>query len=125
MVLGAAGGIRIPSAIVQVISRVLDRGMPLEAAIAAPRVHPMSTIDEQNIRHVHLRGMEVDRTRKGWSRRAVRKWKSAQFDIDEIREEGRFGRVYAVAADGFRLDGYADPDGEGTGSRSVTCRPVE
>ena len=125
MVLGAAGGIRIPSAIVQVISRVLDRGMTLEAAIAAPRVHPMSTIDEQNVRHVHLRGMEVDRTPKGWSRRVVRKWKSAQFDVDEIREEGRFGRVYAVAAGGSRLDGYADPDGEGTGSRSVTCRPVE
>ncbi|MEE3278673.1 MAG: hypothetical protein VX211_02685, partial [Pseudomonadota bacterium] len=87
--------------------------------------HPMSTIDEQNVRHVHLRGMEVDRTPKGWSRRVVRKWKSAQFDVDEIREEGRFGRVYAVAAGGSRLDGYADPDGEGTGSKSVTCRPVE
>ena len=125
MVLGAAGGIRIPSAIVQVISRVIDRGMSLETAIAAPRVHPMNTIDEQNVRHVHLRGMEVDRTAKGWSRRAIRKWRSAQFDVDEIREEGRFGRVYAVAARGSRLDGYADPDGEGAGSRSVTCRPVE
>ena len=121
MTLGAAGGIRIPSAIVQVISRVIDRGMSLEKAIAAPRVHPMSTIDEQNVRHVHLRGMEVDRTGNGWPRRVIRRWRSSEFDINEIRENGRFGRVYALEGLGERIEGFADPDGEGTSSPGVTC----
>ena len=125
MVLGAAGGIRIPSAIVQVISRVIDRGMPLEAAIAAPRVHPMSSIDANNVRHVHLMGMEIERTANGWSKSALRQWKSAKFDVDEIEGRGKFGRVYAALAVGNRLQGFADPDGEGTSSRAVTCGPVE
>ncbi len=125
MVLGAAGGIRIPSAIVQVISRVIDRGMPLEAAIAAPRVHPMSSIDANNVRHVHLMGMEIERTANGWSKSALRQWKSAKFDVEEIEGGGKFGRVYAARAVGNRLQGFADPDGEGTSSRAVTCDPVE
>jgi gamma-glutamyltranspeptidase/glutathione hydrolase len=125
MVLGAAGGIRIPSAIVQVISRVIDRGMPLEAAIAAPRVHPMSSIDANNVRHVHLMGMEIERTANGWSKSALRQWKSAKFNVDEIEGSGKFGRVYAALAVGNRLQGFADPDGEGTSSRAVTCGPVE
>ncbi|MCH2335583.1 MAG: gamma-glutamyltransferase, partial [Pseudomonadales bacterium] len=125
MVLGAAGGIRIPSAIVQVISRVIDRGMPLEAAIAAPRVHPMSSIDANNVRHVHLMGMEIERTANGWSKSALRQWKSAKFNVDEIEGSGKFGRVYAARAMGNRLQGFADPDGEGTSSRAVTCGPVE
>ena len=125
MVLGAAGGIRIPSAIVQVISRVIDRGTPLEAAIAAPRVHPMSSIDANNVRHVHLMGMEIERTANGWSKSALRQWKSAKFDVEEIEGSGKFGRVYAARAVGNRLQGFADPDGEGTSSRAVTCGPVE
>ena len=125
MVLGAAGGIRIPSAIVQVISRVIDRGTPLEAAIAAPRVHPMSSIDANNVRHVHLMGMEIERTANGWSKSALRQWKSAKFNVDEIEGSGKFGRVYAARAMGNRLQGFADPDGEGTSSRAVTCGPVE
>ena len=121
MALGAAGGIRIPSAIVQVISRVIDRGMPLGTAIAAPRVHPMSSIDAKNVRHVHLRGMEIERTANGWSNADLRQWQSAKFDVDEIRGRGKFGRVYRVEAIGNRLQGIADPDGEGTSSAAVTC----
>ena len=45
MTLGAAGGLRILSGIVQVISRTIDRGMDLEAAVAAPRVHPSQGTD--------------------------------------------------------------------------------
>ncbi|MEE3279032.1 MAG: gamma-glutamyltransferase [Pseudomonadota bacterium] len=122
MTLGAAGGIRIPSAIVQVISRVVDRDMPLESAIAAPRVHPMSTIDEQNVRHVNLKGMEVDRTDNGWPRRVIRRWRSVAFDIDEIKESGRFGRVYALEGLDGRIEGFADPAGEGASSPAVNCR---
>ncbi|GIS57043.1 MAG: hypothetical protein CM1200mP1_09810 [Candidatus Neomarinimicrobiota bacterium] len=38
--LGAAGGSRIPSSIVAVISRIIDQGYSLETAMAMPRVHP-------------------------------------------------------------------------------------
>ncbi len=39
MVLGSPGGSRIPTAVYQVLSDVIDQGMPLPAAIAAPRLH--------------------------------------------------------------------------------------
>ncbi|MYG19690.1 MAG: hypothetical protein F4208_09050, partial [Gemmatimonadales bacterium] len=40
LVLGAAGGIRIISAVGQAVTRVIDDGLALPAALAAPRVHP-------------------------------------------------------------------------------------
>ena len=40
LVLGAAGGKRIPSAIVNVVGRTLGQGLSLPDAVAAPRVHP-------------------------------------------------------------------------------------
>lgn len=39
LVLGSAGSNRIRSTILQVISNVIDRGMPVAAAVEAPRVH--------------------------------------------------------------------------------------
>jgi gamma-glutamyltranspeptidase/glutathione hydrolase len=39
LVLGTPGGDTIPSTIVQVLRNVVDRGLPLDAAVAAPRVH--------------------------------------------------------------------------------------
>ncbi len=39
MVLGSPGGSRIPTAVYQVLSDVIDQGMPLPAAVAAPRLH--------------------------------------------------------------------------------------
>jgi gamma-glutamyltranspeptidase/glutathione hydrolase len=41
LTLGGAGSRRIISAILQVISNVLDRGMPLDAAVSCPRIHPL------------------------------------------------------------------------------------
>lgn len=38
LVLGAAGSERIPGAILHVLSNVIDRGLPLDEAVAAPRV---------------------------------------------------------------------------------------
>jgi gamma-glutamyltranspeptidase/glutathione hydrolase len=38
LVVGAAGGARIPGAILQVLSNIIDRGYSLEKAVAAPRV---------------------------------------------------------------------------------------
>ena len=39
LALGAAGGARIVSGVVQVISRVIDDGLTLSEAVEAPRVH--------------------------------------------------------------------------------------
>jgi gamma-glutamyltranspeptidase / glutathione hydrolase len=39
LVLGTPGGDTIPSTIAQVLRNVVDRGMPLDRAVAAPRVH--------------------------------------------------------------------------------------
>jgi gamma-glutamyltranspeptidase/glutathione hydrolase len=39
MALGAAGSRRITSALLQTISRVIDRGLPIDRAVSAPRVH--------------------------------------------------------------------------------------
>ncbi len=46
MVLGSPGGPRIITSVMQVISNVLDHGMRLRDAVAAPRVHHQSLPDE-------------------------------------------------------------------------------
>ncbi len=46
MVLGSPGGPRIITGVLQVISNVLDHGMPLGDAVAAPRIHHQSLPDE-------------------------------------------------------------------------------
>jgi gamma-glutamyltranspeptidase/glutathione hydrolase len=45
-VLGAPGGRRIPTAIAQVVSNLLDHGMGIQDAIAAPRLHAESRVVE-------------------------------------------------------------------------------
>ena len=39
LVVGSAGSIRLRAAILQIVVNVVHHGMPVEAAIAAPRVH--------------------------------------------------------------------------------------
>ena len=45
MVLGSPGGSRIPTAVYQVLSDVIDQGMPLGTAVAAPRLHHQALPD--------------------------------------------------------------------------------
>jgi gamma-glutamyltranspeptidase/glutathione hydrolase len=45
MTLGAAGSTRIITAVAQVISDVIDHGMPIQQAISAPRVYRTNTTD--------------------------------------------------------------------------------
>ena len=50
MALGAAGGSRIPSSLVAVISRVIDQSFTLDEAMKLPRVHPTAAhIEIENI----------------------------------------------------------------------------
>ena len=45
LVVGAAGGARIPTAVAQVVVHVIDDGMRLDEALAAPRLHHQHTPD--------------------------------------------------------------------------------
>ena len=44
LAIGAAGSERIPTAILQVIVNVIDRGMPLDKAVAAPRIFAIGNL---------------------------------------------------------------------------------
>ncbi|WP_461488784.1 gamma-glutamyltransferase family protein [Pontibacter sp. HJ8] len=104
MALGAAGGSRIPTAVVSVISRVIDQGMSLENALAAPRVHPdMDTV----IMEMH--------TGIAWKRSVIENMQKRGFLVKEDAEEAKFGRVHAIIFDPKKklFTGGADPDWEG------------
>ena len=104
LVLGAAGGKRIPSSIVNVVGRVLGQGLSLPDAVAAPRVHPGGE------------GFELDK---------------AAGVVDELAQLGfetaivtqPAARVHAVAFDAVSGEwiGAADPRGRGSarGPRSA------
>jgi gamma-glutamyltranspeptidase/glutathione hydrolase len=53
LVLGSPGGSRIPTAVYQVITNVIDQGMPLPAAVTAPRIHHQALPD---VLHVETDG---------------------------------------------------------------------
>jgi gamma-glutamyltranspeptidase/glutathione hydrolase len=75
LVVGASGSARIPGAILQVISNVLDRGFSLERAMAAPRIYaqtnkvrmhedfPATVVDA-----LRARGFEIDLRPRGITR---------------------------------------------------------
>lgn len=104
-VLGAAGGSRIPSAVVQVLSRAVDRGMDFPEAMAAPRVHP----DGDTI--------VVEATDDpGWSADQIETLRAMGFPVTPVERVGAFGRIHGIryhpATDEWQ--GVADPDWEGS-----------
>jgi len=103
LAVGAAGSRRIISAIIQVISGIIDHGLDIAAAVAAPRVHGL-------------------RSRKVWIERPA----ASDRLLDELRMSGRepiiksrlnfaMGSVQALQflPDG-RVSGAADPRRDGT-----------
>jgi len=98
--LGGAGDARIISAVIQVISRLVDHRMTLADAVAAPRVHP----DEAKVLRVEEGPIgvwsAVDRARlEGWGFKLIG------------AASGFFGRVHAVSRpdDGRPATGVAEP----------------
>jgi gamma-glutamyltranspeptidase/glutathione hydrolase len=61
MAVGAAGGARIPTAVAQAILHVVDDGMRLDEALAAPRLHHQHTPD---VVQVEPNGLEADTARQ-------------------------------------------------------------
>ncbi|MBT3479747.1 MAG: hypothetical protein HOA15_02050 [Candidatus Marinimicrobia bacterium] len=105
LALGAAGGTRIPSSIVAVISRVIDQDYSLEKAMALPRVQPTKN------------GLDIEFTKHaGWSESDSSYFAGFGHEVTVQRQIGKFGRVHAVIKNknGNGWIGVADPDWEGS-----------
>ena len=103
--LGAAGGSRIPSSIVNVISRIIDQGLPLEEALHSPRVHPLEEGISLEI---------VDEV--SWNQDDSTYFSQLGYTVEMRRFPGQFGRIHGVMLDTLTGEwiGCADPDWEGT-----------
>ena len=116
LVLGAAGGLRILSAIVQTISRYVDQEMTLPEAVAAPRVHPETSTDSKTgKRNVELLAFHAEQTdENGWSESDIEAWQAAGLTIKPNQRYGAFGRIHALKSTSEGWLGAADLDWEGS-----------
>ena len=100
--LGAAGGARIPSSIVAVVSRIIDQGSSLESAMTMPRVHPVEN------------GIDIEFTGSdGFTLADSAYFASLGHKVTVKRQKARFGRIHAVMKNENGWTGVADPDWEG------------
>ncbi|MGH9792982.1 MAG: gamma-glutamyltransferase family protein [Candidatus Acidiferrales bacterium] len=109
LALGAAGSARIPGTVLQVISNVVDRGWPLEGAVAAPRLY--------------CQGVNV-RIHEGFPPQTLDALRAAGLKLDVVKQASHarhVGIVHAVAFDpaSGEFTGMADPayDGAAAGPR--------
>jgi gamma-glutamyltranspeptidase/glutathione hydrolase len=105
LMLGGAGGARIPSGVVQVISRIIDDHLSLVEALAAPRVHMSGgTLDAETTPGI------------GWKPEDLRLMRSLGLEVTENPREGAFSRIHAIQYDpqNRTWTGAADPDWEGS-----------
>jgi gamma-glutamyltranspeptidase/glutathione hydrolase len=115
LALGAAGGIRIFSAIVQTISRFIDQGHDPETAVALPRVHPERVTNDAGERVNLEETINLEMTpERGWPQAVADGLAAAGFEVLRIEEHASFGRVHLVARDGDSWLGVPDEDWEGT-----------
>ena len=105
LALGAAGGSRIPSSIVNVISRIIDHDLSLEDALISPRVHPIEEGISLEI---------VDKV--SWNNDDSTYFSKLGYTVEMKQLPGQFGRIHAVILDTLTGEwiGCADPDWEGT-----------
>ncbi len=105
LVLGAAGGGMIPPAVVHAITRVIDFGLDLPHALAAPRVAGGSggAFNAETSPGI------------GWTEAQLDEMRALGLEIQPVPRVGAFGRVHGVQFDpatGTWIGG-ADPDWEG------------
>ena len=105
LALGAAGGARIPSAIVAVISRVIDQDHSLEKAMVLPRVYPQKE-------GIDMEWTGVD----GWTSADSIYYTEMGHAVTIQKQKGKFGRVHAIIKNNKTGEwiGVADPDWEGS-----------
>jgi len=113
MALGAAGGSRIPSSIVAVISRVIDQNHSLEDAMRFPRVHPT----EDSIEIELISSKEISNNNyflnQTYSLEDSIFFINLGHQVKYRKGKGNFGRVYAVIKEGDEWIGVSDPDWQG------------
>lgn len=104
LTLGAAGGSLIIPAVVTVMSRVIDQKLPLDQALAAPRVF----FQADSMLVENHEGIN-------WNPASLEEIQSEGFFLKKINQPARFGRVHAVQFDPKTKTwiGAADPDWEG------------
>ena len=105
LAIGAAGGSRIPSSIVNVISNTIDSRMTLPEALHFPRVHSLENIINLEV---------VDGI--GWNDSDSIYFSQKGYNVEMTRLSAKFGRIHAVMLDTITGEwiGCADPDWEGT-----------
>ncbi len=101
MVVGTPGGPRIITMVYHVISNVIDHGMSLEEAVAAPRMHHQALPDLIRVE----RGGFSDATLEGLRRRG-----------HTVQEGGTSGDIEAIIRDGRGWKGVTDPRYGGGGA---------
>jgi gamma-glutamyltranspeptidase/glutathione hydrolase len=101
MVVGTPGGPRIITMVYHVISNVIDHGMSLEEAVAAPRMHHQALPDYIRVE----RGGFTEATLEGLRRRG-----------HEVQESGTSGDIEAIIRDGDGWKGVTDPRYGGGGA---------
>lgn len=122
MALGAAGGLLIPPAIVQVISRVIDQGYALPEAIAAPRIAPDLSLltasfimDEATLEMTPI---------NGWTEADAAELEAAGIEVTRKEKYSLLARVNAImlSSESGLWTGVADPDWEG--SAAMIQKPI-
>ncbi len=122
LALGAAGGMRILSAIVQTISRHVDQGHDPVTSVALPRVHPAREKAESGEYVTYARKINLEMTpERGWPIAAADALKTAGFEVTPVARHAAFGRVHLVAQTDGAWQGVADLDWEGTAA-GTSCR---
>lgn len=113
LMIGAAGSVRIPSAIAQVVSRVIDRGMDIDAALKAPRIMPMS-LSRGEKAPLNEFDIESNATQK-WNTDVIGALEGMGFDVNVIDWYGYFAIVNAIKIDPVsgKMIGAAEPDWHG------------
>ena len=111
MAVGAAGSRRITSALLQTISQVIDRGLRIEEAIAAPRLHGLVSGKVWIEEDIATPGM-LARLRKRFPEIQVKRSRSFGMGCVQGLQWLRDGTMVAAA----------DPRRDGTGATlNVTC----
>jgi gamma-glutamyltranspeptidase/glutathione hydrolase len=98
LVLGSPGGSRIPTSVLQVISNVVDFDMPLDAAVAALRIHAQYLPDEIRIEEGALDAQVVQALEAMGHRIVTKK---------------PMGDIQAIRVWNGRLEAVSDPRGWG------------
>ena len=101
MVLGAQGGPRITTAVWQTLSNVLDFGLPVDAAVSAPRIH-----------HQHLPD-QVDIEAEALTREADAALRAEGYTLDWSRSPREFADANAILRVTGGWQGAIDPRGAG------------